>query len=141
MSHPDPRSALYRLIEAGQLAHQALLVPLRERGLEPGDDAVLFALGEAAGASEANLAETLGLPDEALTQRLARLIDRDLVARRQIDDIPIPGFELTERGVRMRALLADHWAELEEALFGELKPKQRKGFGKTLKRFAELLRL
>lgn len=141
MSHPDPRSALYRLIEAGQLAHQALLVPLRERGLEPGDDAVLFALGEAAGASGANLAETLGLPDEALTARLTRLIDRDLVARRQIEGIPIPGFELTERGVRMRAHLADHWAELEEALFGELKAKQRKGFGKTLKRFVELLRL
>jgi len=48
---------------------------------------------------------------------------------------------LTERGVRIRNALADHWAQLEEALLGELKSKQRKTFGKTLARFVELLRL
>lgn len=141
MSHPDPRSALYRLIQAGQLAHQALLVPLRERGLEPGDDAVLFALGDTDGASEEDMAETLGLPHDALAPRLARLVARDLVAQRRIEDVPVPGYELTERGVRMRALLAEHWAELEGALFGELKAKHRKGFARTLKRFVALLQL
>ena len=32
MSKPSPSSVLYRLIAAGQLAHQALLIPLKERG-------------------------------------------------------------------------------------------------------------
>lgn len=141
MSQPDPRSALYRLIQAGQLAHQALLVPLRERGLEPGDDALLFALGDTPGAGAETLAETLGLPADLLAPRLTRLIERDLVAQRQIDGHPIPGFELTERGDRLRLHLAEHWAELEEALFGELKGKKRKGFGKVLKRFVDLLAL
>jgi hypothetical protein len=51
MSKPSASSTLYRLIEAGQLAHQALLVPLVERGLEAGDDAVLFILAERHGAT------------------------------------------------------------------------------------------
>lgn len=45
MSRPSSRSTLYQLIKAGQLAHRALLLPLSERGLEPGDDAILFELG------------------------------------------------------------------------------------------------
>ena len=55
MSRPSSRSTLYRLIEAGQLAHRALLLPLSERGLEPGDDAILFELGRA-GTTEIELA-------------------------------------------------------------------------------------
>jgi hypothetical protein len=111
MSKPSPSSVLYRLIAAGQLAHKALLVPLKERGLEPGDDAVLFALGRS-GTTEEALAAELGLP---------------------------LGVALTERGIRIRNSLADHWAQLEEALLGELKPKHRKRFGKILARFTDLL--
>ena len=51
MSRPSATSTLYRLIEAGQLAHKALLVPLVERGLQAGDDAVLFVLGARNGAT------------------------------------------------------------------------------------------
>jgi DNA-binding MarR family transcriptional regulator len=138
MSKPSPSSVLYRLIAAGQLAHKALLVPLKERGLEPGDDAVLFALGRS-GTTEEALAAELGLPLDMLTPRLSRLIDRGLIDRRAVGPELTPGVALTERGIRIRNSLADHWAQLEEALLGELKPKHRKRFGKILARFTDLL--
>ena len=138
MSKPSPSSVLYRLIAAGQLAHQALLVPLKERGLEPGDDAVLFELGRS-GTTEQALANELGLPLDMLAPRLSRLIERDLIDRRAVGPELIPGVALTERGIRIRNSLADHWTQLEEALLGELKPKQQKKFGQILRRFTDLL--
>ncbi|HEV7345898.1 MAG TPA: MarR family winged helix-turn-helix transcriptional regulator [Devosia sp.] len=140
MSRPSSRSALYRLIEAGQLAHQALLVPLMERGLEPGDDAILFELGRS-GTTEGELAAELELSEAALDGRLSRLLDRGLVARQAVGPELAPGVALTERGVRIRNSLADHWSQLEEALMGELKPNQRKKLADRLKRFVQLLRL
>jgi DNA-binding MarR family transcriptional regulator len=140
MSKPSARSTLYRLIEAGQLAHKALLVPLLERGLEPGDDAVLFVLGRA-GTTEAELAAELGLEGEALERRLTRLSERELIARQAVGPQLQPGLALTERGERMKSVLAGNWEELENALLGELKKKQRKRLGAVLQRFVELLRL
>lgn len=140
MSRPSQRSALYRLIEAGQLAHQALLVPVLEKGLEPGDDAVLFVLGRS-GTTETDLARELGLPQDNLANRIQRLAERDLIIRQAVGPMLEPGLALTDRGTRIRNSLADHWAQLEEALLGELKPKHRKRFASTLGRFVELLRL
>lgn len=140
MSRPSSRSTLYRLIEAGQLAHKALLLPLVERGLEPGDDAILFELGRS-GTTEAELSAELGLSEVALATRLTRLLDRELVTRQAVGPELAPGVALTERGVRIRNGLVDHWTQLEEALMGELKPKQRKKLGDRLRRFVELLRL
>jgi len=141
MSKPSASSTLYRLIEAGQLAHQALLVPLVERGLEPGDDAVLFVLSAKHGATEAQLVEELGLSRAAVDIRLVRLAERDLISRRAIGPDLAPGIALTERGERIRSLLAENWTELENALLGELKKKKRAWLGETLGRFVELLRL
>jgi DNA-binding MarR family transcriptional regulator len=141
MSKPSASSTLYRLIEAGQLAHQALLVPLVERGLEAGDDAVLFVLAQRHGATDAVLAAELGTSPDAVTARINRLIERDLVVRRAIGPELAPGLALTDRGERIRALLADNWAELENALLGELKKKKRKWLAETLDRFVDLLRL
>jgi DNA-binding MarR family transcriptional regulator len=141
MAKPSARSTLYRLIEAGQLAHQALLVPLLERGLEAGDDAVLFVLAARRGATEAQLAEELGLTREAIDLRLARLIGRDLVAHRAVGPELAPGLTLTDRGERIRSLLAENWSELENALFGELKKKKRAWLGEALGRFVDLLRM
>ncbi len=135
MAKSEARSILYRLIEAGQLTHKALLVPLVDRGLEPGDDAVLLMLHQQPGAPEAALAEQLGIAGEALDARLKRLIDRDLVAR------AAEGLALTERGERVREILAAHWKELEGALLGELGKNQRRALGKMLRRFTKLLRL
>ncbi|NMA97933.1 MAG: winged helix-turn-helix transcriptional regulator [Phyllobacteriaceae bacterium] len=140
MSKPSSRSALYRLIEAGQLAHKALLVPVLEKGLEPGDDAVLFALGRA-GTTETELADELGLPADHLSARLERLAERDFITRQAVGPMLEPGIALTERGLRIRNGLADHWAQLEEALMGELKPKHRKRMSGTLARFVDLLRM
>jgi DNA-binding MarR family transcriptional regulator len=140
MSKPSARSTLYRLIEAGQLAHKALLVPLLERGLEPGDDAVLFVLGRS-GTTEAELAAELGLEGAALEARLARLTERELIARQAVGPQLQPGLALTERGERIKSVLAGNWEELENALLGELKKKQRKRLGAVLQRFVELLRL
>ena len=140
MSRPSSRSTLYRLIEAGQLAHQALLLPLMERGLEPGDDAILFELGRS-GTTEAALAAELGLSDAALEARMSRLQDRGLVTRQAVGPELAPGVALTERGIRIRNGLTEHWTQLEEALMGELKPKQRKKLAGWLSRFVDLLRL
>ncbi|MBN9307883.1 MAG: hypothetical protein J0I99_15700 [Devosia sp.] len=141
MTEPEARSTLYRLIEAGQLAHKALLVPLLDRGLEPGDDAVIFALHAEPGASEERLAAELGLGAEQLQPRLERLIERDVVLHRATGPELAPGLALSERGERIREVLAANWEQLEEALFAELTDKKRKGLGKALKRFVELLRL
>lgn len=140
MSKPSSSSVLYRLIAAGQLAHKALLVPLVERGLEPGDDAILFELGRS-GTTEEALGQELGIGPEALSGRLARLIERELIERRAVGPELLPGVALTERGLRIRNSLADHWAQLEEALLGELKPKHRKKLGQILRRFTELLQI
>ena len=140
MSRPSSRSTLYRLIEAGQLAHKALLLPLLERGLEPGDDAILFELGRS-GTTEAQLAAELGLSGEAPDSRLARLFERDLVTRQAVGPELAPGVALTERGRRIRNSLADHWTQLEDALMGELKPRQRKKLAERLKRFVDLLHI
>lgn len=140
MARPSSRSALYRLIEAGQLAHKALLLPLVEKGLEPGDDAILFVLGRA-GTTEAGLARELGLTTDMLATRLERLASRDFITRQAVGPELEPGLALTERGLRIRNALADHWAQLEEALMGELKTKQRKKFSEALGRFVDLLRL
>ncbi|WP_354060331.1 hypothetical protein [Devosia sp. 2618] len=140
MARPSSRSTLYRLIEAGQLAHKALLLPLVERGLEPGDDAILFELGRS-GTTELELAAALGMTEASLDARLVRLIGRELVTRQAVGPELAPGVALTERGVRIRNGLADHWTQLEEALMGELKPKHRRKLSESLKRFVALLRL
>jgi DNA-binding MarR family transcriptional regulator len=141
MSKSKARTTLYRLIEAGQLIHKALQVPLMERGLEPGDDAVLFVLHDRLGASEEELAETIGISFESLEPRLGRLIERNPVARRATGPDLTPGLALTERGERIRRVLADTWSELEDALLGELDRKDQKRLRKQLSRFVELLRL
>jgi DNA-binding MarR family transcriptional regulator len=134
-------STLYRLIEVGQLVHRTLTGPLRDRGLEPGDDALLFVLHEQLGATEAHLAAALGLDSGGLETRTRRLLDRQLIEQRAIGPELTPGFALTEAGERLRKLLAETWEELEGALLGDLKPKRRKAIRKSLGRFAALLQL
>lgn len=141
MSKTRSSSTLYRLIEAGQLTRKVLLTPLLERGLEPGDDAVLFVLHDRLGAPEEDIASAIGIPFETLEPRLNRLIDRDLVARQATGPELAPGLALTERGERIREVLEGAWTELEEALLGELSGKHRKKLRKQLGRFVELLRL
>src|SRR6218665_2472354 len=114
MTKPEARSTLYKLIEAGQLAHKALLVPLLDRGLEPGDDAVIFVLHAELGASEQRLADELGIDVAPLQPRLERLIERDVVARQAIGPELAPGLAVTERGARIREVLAANWEQLEE---------------------------
>jgi DNA-binding HxlR family transcriptional regulator len=83
----------------------------------------------------------LGLTTGMLATRLERLASRDFIARQAVGPELEPGIALTERGLRIRNALADHWAQLEEALMGELKTKQRKKFSEVLGRFVDLLRL
>ena len=78
---------------------------------------------------------------EALEPRLNRLVERDLVVRQATGPELVPGLALTDRGERIREVLAGAWSELEEALLGELGEKDRKKLKKQLGRFVELLRL
>ncbi len=137
---PYEKSRLSLLIEAGQLAHKALLVPLEERGLARGDDAILFALSKG-GMAQSLLAGETGIDDAVLDSHLERLIGRELVVRQAVGPKLVPGLALTERGERVRGVLAANWEELESALLGEMDKKDRKALERTLKRFVDLLRL
>lgn len=127
-------SVLYRLIEAGQLTRKALRAPLLERGLEPGDDAVLLVLHEQRQAAESDLAAALGVDAAALDDRLTRLAARELILRSASGQTA-----LTDRGMRICDSLAAHWSGLEEALLGGLDKKDRRKFRKALGRFVEKL--
>jgi hypothetical protein len=133
------RSPLYRLIAAGQLVREALRAPVLERGLEPGDDVVLYLLATTPNPTAADLSLLTGLSAEALRARLAGLIGRDLVVLRATGPDMLPSLRLTGRGARLEALLADRWLDLEEALLGELKVRQRRTLGKRLARIIDLL--
>lgn len=139
-ARPSARSALYRLIEAGRLAREALAMPLREAGLEAGDDAVLFLI-DPEGTDESELGAALGLAPEALAPHLERLFARGLVRRQAVGPELAPGLALTAPGTRLRDRLAGQWAALEEALMGGMKAKKRKSLSRHLARFAEMLRL
>ncbi len=141
MGKPKARSILYRLIEAGLLTRRALLVPLTERGLEAGDDAVLLLLHDRLGASDVDLENALTLEHGALTARIDRLVAHDLVERRAIGPTLTPGLALTERGERVREVLSGNWSNLEDALLEDLPKKQRRRLRKTLGRFIQLLKL
>lgn len=140
MAKPRNRSTLYRLIEAGQLAHRALLSPLLDRGLQPGDDALLLVLADRKGMTEAELAAETGVAAELLAPHLQRLIDRDLVERRAVGSDLLNGLALTRRGARLEHLLASHWKALDKLLTGDLKKGQRKALNKHLSRLSDLLR-
>jgi DNA-binding MarR family transcriptional regulator len=134
MAGPGTRSVLYRLIEAGQVARRVLLAPLQERGLEAGDDALLFLLHEHRGVADTDIAAAVGLEVQALRERLDRLVRRDLIA------VQDAGMELTDRGERVRAHLAAYWDEVEDALCGDLTPKQRRTLRRALGRFVTRVR-
>lgn len=135
MTKPAARTTLYRLIEAGHLARQRMLVPLYERGLEAGDDALLFALDAPDGVSEAALREVTGLNEVALEMRLVRLEEAGILAREGTT------VRLTQSGGEVAVILDAQWQQLEEALTGELSHKHHKKLRKILKRFVALLGL
>ena len=136
---PKPRATLYRLIAAGQLVHRALLTPLIERGLQPGDDAVLLLLWETNGMTEGSLAEALGLEIGGLTPRFERLCGRELIQKRAVGAELLAGFALTERGERIAEALAGSWSALEAALLGDLDRKSRRRLDKALKHVLSVL--
>lgn len=139
MSKSAAGSTLYRLIEAGHLARQALLAPLAARGLEPGDDAVLLGLADAGGATLEALSEFTGLGEEHLAARLARLEDRGLLLRLAVGPEMEPGARLSQQGHLMRQAIEEHWKHLEDTLAEDLGHKRTKHLRKGLKRIVQLL--
>lgn len=140
MTKTKVRAALYRLIDAGLLARKALLTPLADRGLEPGDDAVIFAIHARLGATLQSLSEALETSDDVLLPILRRLAARDLLRTQPVEADLVAGWALTERGERLHDWLAGHWLQLEDALFGELNHRERKVLSRSLKRFVQLMR-
>lgn len=139
MPRSRARSILYRLIAAGQLAHQTLLAPALARGLEPGDDALLYLLANADPMNEARFADELGIDPRALAPHLARLIDRDLVERRVRGPGMSPIVSLTDRGQRLEAFLSGRWKALESSLLDGMTKSRRKTLSKQLRRVLERL--
>lgn len=139
MSKSAAGSTLYRLIEAGQLARQALLAPLAARGLEAGDDAVLLGLSDPAGATTVALVEFTGLAPDQLDARLARLEDRDVLLRLAVGPEMEPGARLSQQGHAMRRAIEEHWAYLDETIAEDLGEKRHRHLRKGLKRIVEML--
>jgi len=139
MPKPAAKTTLYRLIEAGHLARQKMLVPLYERGLEAGDDAFLFALEDPKGAPEDTLTDMTGLNNVALEMRLVRLEQSGVIERVAVGPDMAPGARLTEKGRTIADVLDANWQLLEDALTGELDHGEHKNLRKVLKRFVKLL--
>lgn len=139
MSKNPSASTLYRLIEAGHLARQALLAPLFARGLEAGDDAVLLGLADAGGATIAALAGFTGLDAESLDSILRRLEDKGLLLRLAVGPEMEPGARLSQQGHLTRQAIEEHWRHLEATLGEDLGEKRRKHLRKGLRRIIELL--
>lgn len=139
MSKLATASTLYRLIEAGQLARQALLAPLTARGLEAGDDAIVLALADAAGATNEALLAVTGLAPDQLDARLARLEDKGLLLRLAVGAQMEPGARLSQQGQALRRAIEDHWADLERMLAAELGDKRRRHLRKGLSRIVRAL--
>ncbi|WP_127143152.1 hypothetical protein [Pelagibacterium montanilacus] len=139
MPRPPAASTLYKLIEAGQLARQALLAPLAARGLEAGDDAILLALETPEGEPLPAIEEMTGLSGPPLDAMLARLEDKGLLLRLAVGPEMEPGARLSQQGQAMRQGIADHWAVLEEALTEQLGRKDRKTLRAGLKSIIGLL--
>src|SRR5690554_4444279 len=116
MTFAPHRSTLYRLIEAGQLARLAVLAPLAARGLEPGDDALLFGLADPQGTTGEDLAGFTGLAVPRLEERLRALEERGLLLRLAVGPGLLPGARLTRQGHALREAIALHWLELEAEL-------------------------
>lgn len=140
MSKSAAGSTLYRLIEAGHLARQALLAPLAARGLEAGDDAILLGLADPSGATTEALVAFTGLAPDQLDMRLARLEDRDMLLRLAVGPEMEPGARLSQQGHAMRQSIEGHWAHLEQALAEDLGDKRHRHLRKALKRIIEVLR-
>ncbi|GGA58953.1 hypothetical protein [Pelagibacterium lentulum] len=132
-------STLYRLIEAGHLARQALLAPLSARGLEPGDDAILLGLAPAEGATLADLSQFTGLMDEQLDTILRRLEDKGMLLRLAVGPEMEPGARLSQQGHLTRQAIEEHWRQLEETIAADLGDKRGKHLRKGLKRIITLL--
>lgn len=140
MSKNPSASTLYRLIEAGHLARQALLAPLAARGLEAGDDAVLLGLADTGGATIDALADFTGLDAETLAPILSRLEDRGLLLRLAVGPEMEPGARLSQQGHITRQSIEEHWRHLETVLAEDLGGKRQKHLRKGLKRIIQLLR-
>lgn len=127
------RTTLLRLVEAGQLTRHALLAPLVERGLEPGDDVLLGAVAGQPGLGTTDLAAALALSADQVGVRLERLVARDLVVLTEA------GVALTERGARLCDAIALASAEIEAQLFAGIGDKHRKSLDRSLRTLLDTL--
>lgn len=133
------QSGLLSLIQAGHLARQALQQPLAELGLQPGDDAVLFALKKRKPVSDQLLCRKTGLNAARLAPRIERLLASSLIVRPMVEAGSPPAIRLSKKGRAVRKKLVARWLQLEAALMDELGLSQRRSLKKTLARFVELL--
>ncbi|VAW22823.1 hypothetical protein MNBD_ALPHA12-1995 [hydrothermal vent metagenome] len=141
MAYDLSQTTLYRLIEAGQLARNSLLRPLAELGLAAGDDAIILALPKSEAVSIKMLCAGVGLDADSLELRLERLVSLGMVRRIMIEGEVVSDVALSEQGSKVQKKLRAYWQELEEALMGELKPKQQRRLEAIMTRFTNLLAL
>ncbi len=135
------KTTLYKLINAGHLARQTMLVPLIELGLSAGDDAILFALIDPKGASTKDIGQITGLGSLALKARLDRLEKFGLLKQDKQKNAEVQNICLSKKGFEVCDILIANWQQLDDVLIGELNPKKRKNLKKTLRRFIKLLSL
>ncbi|MCF4099570.1 MarR family winged helix-turn-helix transcriptional regulator [Maritalea mediterranea] len=119
----------YQLMQLGAIARQESLAPLRDKGLQIGDDAVLFWLADRSRVTLEEMREGLNLPPEQFNALIDRL-DGTQMLESQTDEIDgtihlflsVTGLELLSQiHSRLKALDKDFTAELSDHKAKKLK--------------------
>jgi DNA-binding MarR family transcriptional regulator len=103
------------------VAHRNLLEKyVNAAGLHSGQFFVLFELWRKDGQRQVDLADKLNLAPPTVNKILGGLLDGDFVVRERVeDDARSSRIFLTKKGLEVRELLEEKWAELEdETLMG-----------------------
>lgn len=133
----DLNNALVRAARAHRTAAGSLLSAV---GLHPGQEALLAALYESDGRTQADLAQTLGVEPPTVTKMLQRMEAGGLVERTgDPGDRRALRVHLTARGKRLRPRLDKALRQLDEQAFAGLSDRQQTQLAAMLTQVAENL--
>jgi len=137
MAKKTENTLLFALIEAGALSRQAALAPLRDLGLQAGDDAVLLWLKGNPETDFSDMQFELGLDKQTLRATLFRFQNAALITCQPTADQEGLDITLTDAGQRQIDSLEHHWQTLDRQLRGQIKSKKRKRLKKALHKLAD----
>ena len=140
MKDPIAKSLGGMVLQAARLHRFRTAQRLKELGLFPGQERVLYALMDEQAQTMGELAARLQVRPPTVSKTIARLSLQGLVERRGAQhDARVVRVALTERG-RERALrMGELWASIEAEMVEKLDGKARRRFRRALKRVTRSL--